>query len=109
MAVHTSQAVSRYDAVMSNQSAAFSPSWPMSNMPHRTLLITGASRGIGAATAVLAARHGWHVALNYRTEAATAESVAAEVALTACSIAIEMSYNLESPVSIPNRRDNSFR
>ena len=26
------------------------------------LLVTGASRGIGAATAVLAARHGWDVA-----------------------------------------------
>lgn len=51
----------------------------MATMTERTLLITGASRGIGAATAVLAARHGWNVALNYRTEAATAESVAAEV------------------------------
>lgn len=51
----------------------------MATMIDRTLLITGASRGIGAATAVLAAHHGWHVALNYRAEAAAAEAVAAQV------------------------------
>jgi NAD(P)-dependent dehydrogenase (short-subunit alcohol dehydrogenase family) len=45
----------------------------------RNLLITGGSRGIGAATAVLAARHGWDVAINYTRDAAAAERVAAEV------------------------------
>ncbi len=43
------------------------------------LLITGASRGIGAATARLAARRGWDVAVNYQRDAAAAEAVAAEV------------------------------
>ncbi|WP_428416543.1 SDR family oxidoreductase [Methylibium sp.] len=39
------------------------------------LLITGASRGIGAATATLAARHGWAVALNYARDDAAARAL----------------------------------
>jgi NAD(P)-dependent dehydrogenase (short-subunit alcohol dehydrogenase family) len=38
------------------------------------LLITGASRGIGAATATLAARQGWAVALNYARDDAAARA-----------------------------------
>jgi len=44
-----------------------------------TLLVTGASRGIGAATALLAAQRGWDIAVNYSQSAAAAESVAAQV------------------------------
>ena len=44
-----------------------------------SLLITGGSRGIGAATAVLAARRGWDVAINYTRDAAAAERVAQQV------------------------------
>ncbi|MGH8327099.1 MAG: SDR family NAD(P)-dependent oxidoreductase, partial [Steroidobacteraceae bacterium] len=44
-----------------------------------TVLITGASRGIGRATAVLAAARGWSVAVNYRKEADAAARTAAEV------------------------------
>jgi NAD(P)-dependent dehydrogenase (short-subunit alcohol dehydrogenase family) len=44
-----------------------------------TLLVTGGSRGIGAATAVLAAQRGWDVAINYTRDAAAAERVAAQV------------------------------
>ena len=40
------------------------------------MLITGASRGIGAATAVLAAERGFDVAIGYRRDAGAAESVA---------------------------------
>ena len=43
------------------------------------VLITGASRGIGAATASLCARQGWDVAINYRANASAAEAVASEV------------------------------
>jgi NAD(P)-dependent dehydrogenase (short-subunit alcohol dehydrogenase family) len=46
---------------------------------NRSLLITGASRGIGAATARLAARRGWDVAINYARDAAAAEAVAGQV------------------------------
>ena len=45
----------------------------------RVLLITGGSRGIGAACALLAARDGWDVAVNYTRDAAAAEAVAAQV------------------------------
>lgn len=39
------------------------------------VLITGASRGIGAATALLAARHGWDVAVNYSSNEVAAQTV----------------------------------
>lgn len=45
----------------------------------RILLVTGGSRGIGAATARLAAARGWDVAINYTRDAAAAEAVAADV------------------------------
>jgi len=45
----------------------------------KTLLITGGSRGIGAAAALLAARRGWDVAVNYTRDAAAAQRVAAQV------------------------------
>lgn len=44
-----------------------------------TVLITGASRGIGRATALLAADRGWPVAINYRKDARAAAETAAEV------------------------------
>ena len=43
------------------------------------LLITGGSRGIGAATALRCAAAGWDVAINYARDAAAAEAVAARV------------------------------
>jgi NAD(P)-dependent dehydrogenase (short-subunit alcohol dehydrogenase family) len=45
----------------------------------RTLLITGGSRGIGAATALRAARAGWQVAISYVRDAAAAQAVVAQV------------------------------
>ena len=41
----------------------------------KALLITGASRGIGRACALLAARRGWSVGVNYREDGAAADAV----------------------------------
>ncbi len=55
------------------------------------LLVTGGGRGIGAATARLAAAQGWDVAINYARDEAAAEAVADAVralgrrALTLCA------------------------
>ena len=46
---------------------------------NKAVLITGGSRGIGAATALLAARQGWAVAINYTRHAHAAESVARQI------------------------------
>jgi len=43
------------------------------------LLVTGASRGIGAATAVLAAQRGWRVVVNYSSNRAAADDVARQI------------------------------
>jgi NAD(P)-dependent dehydrogenase (short-subunit alcohol dehydrogenase family) len=45
----------------------------------KTILITGASRGIGAATARLAAKRGYDVAVNYIGNKAAADAVVADV------------------------------
>ena len=45
----------------------------------RTVLITGGARGIGVATAQLAATHGWDVAVIYREQAHAADQAVAEV------------------------------
>jgi len=48
--------------------------------PRGTMIVTGGGRGIGAATARLAARAGWAVALVYRDRSADAEAVLADIA-----------------------------
>lgn len=45
----------------------------------KVLLITGGGRGIGAATALTAARHGWDVAVNYRMNRPRAEAIVDEI------------------------------
>jgi NAD(P)-dependent dehydrogenase (short-subunit alcohol dehydrogenase family) len=46
---------------------------------NKVMLITGGSRGIGAATAKLAAQRGWDVAITYVENASAAETVVAKI------------------------------
>jgi NAD(P)-dependent dehydrogenase (short-subunit alcohol dehydrogenase family) len=63
------------------------------------LLITGASRGIGAATARLAAVRGYAVCLNYRENRAAAELVARELESSgARAIAVQADVSVEADV-----------
>jgi NAD(P)-dependent dehydrogenase (short-subunit alcohol dehydrogenase family) len=63
------------------------------------VLITGGGRGIGAATALLAADHGYAVCVNYRTNAAAADSVVQEIiAKGGTAIAIQADVGLEPDV-----------
>ena len=45
----------------------------------KVLLVTGGSRGIGAATALAAAREGWQVAVNYSHNALAADEVVCQI------------------------------
>lgn len=45
----------------------------------KTILITGAGRGIGAATALLAAKEGYAVAINYHRSKTAAEAIVARI------------------------------
>lgn len=69
-------------------------------MPHQSMhqppvmLVTGAGRGIGAATALLAARHGFAVCVNYLRDRHAAEAVVREIERgggTAISVAADVS------------------
>ena len=51
----------------------------MSTTSPRVLLVTGASRGIGAACAIRAAEAGWDVGVNFHRDEEAAERVAAQV------------------------------
>src|SRR6185503_9918690 len=57
-----------------------SPTWTgCSCVAAKVMVVTGGGRGIGAATARLAAARGYKVCLNYRKDAAAAEKLAQEI------------------------------
>jgi NAD(P)-dependent dehydrogenase (short-subunit alcohol dehydrogenase family) len=57
-------------------------------MSRGTLVITGGSRGIGAATALLAAADGWDLCIAFRRDIAAAEDVAERCAATGVEVAV---------------------
>ena len=63
-------------------------------------LVTGASRGIGAATSLKLAQRGYDVALNFRSKAPRAEKVAAEIAeLGRAALLVQADITNESEVA----------
>ena len=65
----------------------------------KTLLITGASRGIGAATALLAAQQGWQVAVNYAANSLAADAVVRQIRATGgVAIAVQADVGDEAQV-----------
>jgi NAD(P)-dependent dehydrogenase (short-subunit alcohol dehydrogenase family) len=65
----------------------------------KVVLITGASRGIGAATAILAAKQGWAVAVNYVSNAVAADAVVRHiVAAGGTAIAVQADVAVHADV-----------
>ncbi|MBA1202757.1 SDR family oxidoreductase [Pseudomonas capeferrum] len=66
---------------------------------NQVMVITGASRGIGAATARLAAQQGYSICINYHADEAAAEQVLAQVrAAGAQAIAVRADASVEDEV-----------
>ncbi len=68
-------------------------------MAQPIMLVTGGSRGIGAATALMAAARGWQVALSYQRNAAAADHVVQQIRSQGGSaIAIQADVGVEADV-----------
>jgi 3-oxoacyl-[acyl-carrier protein] reductase len=72
----------------------------MINLSNQIMLITGASRGIGRATAIMAAQAGAAVIVNYRNAAAEAEKIVNEIKQRGGSaLAIRADVSLQEEVN----------
>lgn len=58
------------------------------NPPQKVMLITGASRGIGRATALLAAEQGYAIAINFVSDEIAAQSLAAQIRKLGAAVAV---------------------
>jgi len=67
--------------------------------PQRTVLVTGGGRGIGAATSLLCARHGWAVAVNYASGETAAAAIVAQIrAAGGTALAVQADVSDEAQV-----------
>jgi len=70
-----------------------------STTPQRTVLVTGGGRGIGAATSLLCARHGWAVAVNYASGETAAAAIVAQIrAAGGTALAVQADVSDEAQV-----------
>ncbi len=68
-------------------------------MTQPIMLVTGGSRGIGAATALIAASRGWRIALSYQSNAAAADEVVGKIrAAGGTAIAVQADVGVEADV-----------
>ncbi|MGV7031765.1 SDR family oxidoreductase [Methylobacterium symbioticum] len=70
----------------------------MPEIADKVAVVTGGSRGIGRAVALLAARRGWRVCLSYVSDAASAERVVAAIAAEggqACAVRADVGAEAE--------------
>jgi NAD(P)-dependent dehydrogenase (short-subunit alcohol dehydrogenase family) len=65
---------------------------------NEVIVITGASRGIGAATARLAAERGYHVCVNYRARESEANALVQELSRSTRAIAVRADVSVERDV-----------
>lgn len=84
---------------MTKAKAAATPTNDIGEAVGRTVLVTGGSRGIGAAAALCCAGLGFDVAVNYTRDAAAAQSVVARIqALGRRAIALQADVAVEAEV-----------
>lgn len=68
---------------------------------HRIALVTGASKGIGAAIALILAREGYDIWLNYRSDHAAAEAVARQIEALGRSCRL-LCFDVADPTAVKN-------
>lgn len=76
----------------------------------KTILITGGSRGIGAATAIAAGKKGWNVVLTYHSDANAAAEVVEEIATAggkSCAVASDVSVESDV-ISVFKKCEETF-